>query len=195
VTIPCGGKHIVCFPCFIQTQNGKCPMCRYDYVEGVRRDDEEQEEAQRRQLEEEAQLRREEEAQRRREEYEEQWFRDEHDYTFYQDLNLEFNGNYQQAVDEAGRIWKDFARLDQAAQDSIYEKLEQAMRNTFYIYNQLRNEIYNNEDDIIGRFISSFDVCRVVYLSKIIIQPDNEEAYQRLKEYEECVYEELENGL
>ena len=230
VTIPCGGKHVVCFPCLIKNENHKCPMCRYDYVAGVWLDDEEdrnadeQGEANRRwedelvrfqqhdeahprqhqqQLEDEERMRQEEEqmqqeeeaAQLQHEEFEERWMYDEPDYTFYRDLNREFNGNYQQAVEEAARIWKDFARLDQATQDSIYEKLEQAAGDKFYIYSQLRRDMYRNEDGIIGMFISSFDVCRVVYLSKIITQPDNEEAYKRLKEYEEWVNEELDNAL
>lgn len=178
VTIPCGGKHIVCFPCFIQTQNGKCPMCRYDYVDGVKRDDEDHEAAQ---LEEETHLRR-----------EEQWCYYDHGYTFYQDLNREFDGDYQQAVDEAARNWKDFARLDKITQDAIYEKLEQATIRKFYIYRQLRDDMRHNEDGIMRIFDSSFDVSRVIYLSRIISQPDNEDAYQRLNEYEEWVDEELE---
>jgi hypothetical protein len=183
VTIPCGGKHIVCFPCFIQTQNGKCPMCRYDYVDGVKRDDEKAE----RQMEE---LERQRHEQRH---HEEQWCYYDHDYTFYQELNREFDGDYQQAVDGAARIWKDFAGLDQTAQDGIYEKLEQAISSKFYIYRQLRDDMRHNEDGIMRIFDSSFDVSRVIYLSRIISQPDNKEAYQRLKDYEEWVDEELEN--
>jgi hypothetical protein len=185
-------------------------MCRYDYVDGVKRDNEEQEEAQRWQLEEEAHRRREDELVRFQQHYvehqrqleeeeqmrqeEEQMRREEepHHYSFYQDLNRQFNGNYKQAVDEAARIWKDFAGLDQATQDSIYEKLEQAAGYRFYIYSQLRRVMYHNEDGIIRNFDSSFDVCRVVYLSKIITQPENMEAYERLKEFEEWADEEME---
>ncbi len=183
-------------------------MCRYDYVDGVRRNDEDLEEALRMpsrpslidtalRLSEEEQRRREEE-QRRQEEYEEyeeqQWDDRDHDYTFYQDLNREFAGNYQQAVDEAARIWKDFAHLDQTAQDDIYEKLNQVMSEKFYIYRQLRNDMRSNEDGIMRIFDSSFDVCRVVYLSKIISQPDDETLYQQLRQFEEWVDEELDNS-
>ena len=94
-------------------------MCRYDYAEGVRRDDEVQEEAVHmpafsmlalhmpsrpsmldaalRLCEEEQRIH--EEEQHWREQYDESY--DDHDYTFYQDLNREFAGNYQQALDEA----------------------------------------------------------------------------------------------
>jgi hypothetical protein len=190
-------------------------MCRYDYVDGVRRNDEDLEEALRMpsrpslidtalRLSEEEQRRREEEqrrqeaSQRWHEEYEEQYCYDDHDYTFYQDLNREFAGNYQQAVDEAARIWKDFACLDQTAQDDIYEKLNQAMSDKFYIYRQLRNDIQSNEDGIMRIFDSSFDVCRVVYLSKIIrciiSQPDDLEAVEQLRQFEQWVDEELDNS-
>lgn len=188
-------------------------MCRYDYMDGVRRNDEDLEEALRMpsrpslidtalRLSEEEQRRREEEqrrqeaSQRWHEEYEEQYsyeFERDHDYTFYQDLNREFAGNYQQAVDEAARIWKDFARLDQTAQDDIYEKLNQAMSDKFYIYRQLRNDMQSNEDGIMRIFDSSFDVCRVVYLSKIISQPDDDTLYQQLRQFEQWVDEELDN--
>jgi len=166
ITIPCGGKHVVCFPCFMKNTNQKCPMCRYDYVG---QDDEEM----------------------HREDYEEHLWHEDHDYSYYQDLNREFNGNYQQAVDEAARIWKEFARLDQTAQDDIYEKLRGIKY--YYVYRQLRDDIRGNEDGIIRLFDSSFDVCRVVYLSKIISQPDNQEAVEQLKRFEMWMDDELEN--
>ena len=55
--------------------------------------------------------------------------------------------------------------------------------------------MYNNEDDImnISLFETSFDVCRAVYLSKIISQPDDEEAIERLKQFEERVEIELDS--
>lgn len=195
ITIPCGVKHIVCFPCFIQTQNGKCPMCRYDYVAGVKLDDEAQDAAERMRLEQEAHQHHEE--YQPREEYEEQFYWDDtdHDYSYYQDLNRELNGNYQEEVDEAARIWKEFARLDQKAQDDIYEKLNRSISDKFYIYRQLRNEMRGNEDNIMRMFESSFDVCRVVYISKIISQPDNQEAYGRLKHFELWLEDELDNRL
>lgn len=156
-------------------------MCRYDYAAGVRQDDQEQDAAERMRLE----------SQRLREEYEEQHWYEDHDYSYYQELNREFNGNYQQAIDEAARIWKEFARLDQSAQDDIYEKL---MDNKYYyVYRQLRDEMRGNEDGIIRLFDSSFDVCRVVYLSKIISQPDDQESVERLKQFEVWVDDELEN--
>ena len=184
-------------------------MCRHDYVTGVRQDDEEdrnsdeqqwqQGEAHRRQLEDEARMQRAEEAQRRQEEYEEQQYEEQqlyeptHHYSFYQDLNRQFNGNYLQAVHEAARIWKDFAGLDQSTQDGIYEKVERATINgKHYIYTQLRREMRGNEDRILQMFDSSFDVCRVVYLSKIISRPDDQEAYERITEFEEWVDEEVE---
>ncbi len=166
-------------------------MCRYDYMDGVLRDDEE---AIRREEEEQRQ-----EEQRQRQEeaqcwYEEQeCFESDHDYTFYQDLNREFNGNYQQVVDESARVWKEYAHLGQTNQDDIYEKLNQAMSDKFYIYKQLRNDMYNNEDRIMTMFDSSFDVCRVVYLSKIISRPDDDGAVERLKQFERWADEELDN--
>ena len=184
ITIPCDGKHLVCFKCFIKNDNKKCPMCRYDYVDGVRRDDEEashREEAPRIH----------EEEQRWREQYEESY--DDHDYTFYQDLNREFAGNYQQALDEAIMIWKEFARLERTIQDEIYEKLNlnKLTSDNFYIYKQIRIDMYNNED--ISLFDTSFDVCRVVYLSKIISHPGDEEAVECLKQFEERVEIELDS--
>jgi hypothetical protein len=55
--------------------------------------------------------------------------------------------------------------------------------------------MYNNEDNImnISLFDTSFDVCRVVYLSKIISQPGDEEAVERLKQFEERVEIELDS--
>ena len=32
IKIPCGGKHVVCFDCFLRNENKKCPMCRHDYA-------------------------------------------------------------------------------------------------------------------------------------------------------------------
>lgn len=195
ITIPCDGKHVVCFKCFMKNDNKKCPMCRYDYVDGVRRDDEEashREEAPR--IDEEEQRIHEEE-QHWREQYEESY--DDHDYTFYQDLNREFAGNYQQAIDEAIMFWKEFARLDRTIQDEIYEKLNlnKVTSDNFYIYKQIRIDMYNNEDNImnISLFDTSFDVCRVVYLSKIISQPGDEEAVECLKQFEERVEIELDS--
>lgn len=31
ITIPCEGNHVVCFSCFMQNANTKCPMCRFNY--------------------------------------------------------------------------------------------------------------------------------------------------------------------
>jgi hypothetical protein len=31
VVIPCGGKHVVCFSCFMRNASAKCPMCRFNY--------------------------------------------------------------------------------------------------------------------------------------------------------------------
>ena len=166
-------------------------MCRYDYVDGVRRDDEEASHREEAPHIHEEEQRIHEEEQHWREQYEESY--DDHDYTFYQDLNREFAGNYQQALDEAIMIWKEFARHDRTIQDEIYEKLNlnKVTSDNFYIYNQIRIDMYNNED--ISLFDTSFDVCRVIYLSKIISQPGDEEAVERLKQFEERVEIELDS--
>ena len=31
IVIPCGGKHEICFSCFMRNTNTKCPMCRFNY--------------------------------------------------------------------------------------------------------------------------------------------------------------------
>ncbi len=138
----------------------------------------------------------EDELDREQEEYEDQLRyeeQDHHDYSFYQDLNIQFNGNYEPAVDEAARIWKEFDRLSQTDQDEIYEKLME--HDKFYIYRELRRVMKGYEGRIIDLYDSSFDVCRLVYISRIISQPNNNEAVERLKEFELWAEEEMENAL
>ncbi len=122
-------------------------------------------------------------------------FGPDHDYTFYQDLNREFADNYQQAVDQAAKIWKDFARLYKPCQEKIYNMLNKQISDKHYIHKQLFNEMRGNEDYILTMFDSSFDVCRIIYLSKIINNPHDNEAYEQLKQFEQRVDNELENAL
>jgi hypothetical protein len=33
IKIPCDGKHVVCFTCFMRNESKTCPMCRHNYAE------------------------------------------------------------------------------------------------------------------------------------------------------------------